>query len=175
MPVRPLRNRQVRIRCEAFAPGAQNFGRVRDTLALAIRFSVLWSVGIALFLVVTGKYIAGLFSDDPKVIETARLFFIIVPFSYALSNLLRGWASAFNAMGKPHFSFIMSSFELVFLMLPAVWIGYALGGVTGLFFAMAGVNVIAGLTAHVWGIYWCKNLPVISNAAPAAEKSQKHQ
>ena len=138
--------------------GAQNYARVQETLRLAIRFSVLWSIGIAAFLLLAGKFVAQAFSDDPVVVETAALFFMIVPFSYAFSNLLRGWASAFNAMGKPQFSFFMIMFELLVLMLPAVWIGYTFGGITGLFFAMAGVNVIAGLSAHLWGVFWCRKL-----------------
>ncbi len=137
--------------------GAQNYERVRETLHIAIRFSVLWSISIAGFLLLTGKFIAGLFSDDPVVIETATLFFMIVPFSYAFSNLLRGWASAFNAMGKPQISFVMIVTELLLLMLPAVWIGYTLGGILGLFFAMAGVNVLAGLLAHLWGTRHCNH------------------
>ncbi len=137
--------------------GAQNYERVRETLFLAIRFSVLWSVGTALVLALGGSFIAGLFSDDQSVIKAASLFFWIVPLSYAFSNLLRGWASAFNAMGKPQISFVMIIFELLVLMLPAVWIGYKLGGVTGLFFAMAAVNVISGLVAHIWGTRHCKH------------------
>ena len=78
----------------------------------------------------------------------AKLFFWIVPISYALSNILNGWMSAFNAMGQPKRSFTMMIVKYVVMLLPAVWVGN-LWGVTGIFMAIAGVNIVSGLAFHV--------------------------
>jgi putative MATE family efflux protein len=129
--------------------GAKKYDRVNQTINLAMRFSVLWSLGVAVVLGLLGQTIAGFFSDEPDVIHYAALFFWIVPFSYAFSNLIRGWGSAFNAMGMPRRSFIMIVAGVGF-MVPAVYFGHALGGIAGLFIGMAAVNIAGGVIFHIW-------------------------
>ncbi|GJL85646.1 MAG: MATE family efflux transporter [Micavibrio sp.] len=129
--------------------GAGKFDRVHETLKLSISFNVAWSLLIAIVLGLLAKPIAELFSDDPAVIGYAALFFWIVPFSYAFSNLLIGWASAFNAMGLPQKSFLMIVVKMLVLMIPAVYLGNMLYDVKGIFFAIALVSIIAGTVFHV--------------------------
>jgi len=137
--------------------GAGHFSRINQTLRLAIGFSVLWSLFIAVILGLFGSYIASLFSDNEQVIRYSVLFFWIVPVSYAFSNLINGWASAFNAMGKPQRSFLMIVGKMIILMIPAVYLGYYIAGVTGLFIAIALTNAISGLIVHFWCWRSCKN------------------
>lgn len=132
--------------------GAKKFTRVRETLKLAIGFNVVWSAGIALLLGVFAKPIAGLFSGDPEVFAYMVLFFWIVPFSYAFSNLVNGWCSAFNAMGQPKYSFTMIIIKMLVLMLPALWFGYDIDGVRGLFIAIIAVNLLTGIVFHLWSM-----------------------
>lgn len=136
--------------------GAGKFDRVNQTIHLAMKFSILWSIGVAITLGLFARPIAGLFSDEPDVIYYAALFFWIVPFSYAFANLIRGWGSAFNAMGMPQRSVIMIVVEMVFLMIPAVYLGHYLAGVKGLLIAIAAVNVISGVVFHLWSWRTCK-------------------
>ena len=136
--------------------GAGKFDRVHDTIRLAMRFNIGWSLFIAIVLGLLAEPVAGLFSDDENVIRYAMLFFWIVPFSYAFSNIVNGWASAFNAMGMPRRSFVMIVVKMLALMIPAVWIGHKLGGVNGLFCAMATVNLVTGTVFHLWGWRTCK-------------------
>jgi len=136
--------------------GARQFGRVNETLRLAIGFNVIWSLFVAALLFVFGRPIAGLFSNDAQVIETVLLFFMIVPVSYALGNIINGWSSAFNAMGKPQYTVIMTATKFIVLLIPAVYIGEHLGGVTGVFVAIALVNAVSGLGFHLWCRTRCK-------------------
>ncbi|MEM6780758.1 MAG: MATE family efflux transporter [Pseudomonadota bacterium] len=136
--------------------GAGNFDRIKTTLKLAIGFSVIWSLFIAVILGSFAKPISQLFENDPKIIEYTTLFFWIVPITYMFSNLIRGWASAFNAMGKPQRSVMMIIGEMVILMIPAIYIGNHLGGVMGIFIAMAIVNVLAGTIFHLWSWNSCR-------------------
>lgn len=143
--------------------GAGKFDRVRETITRAIRFSILWSLFVALILGAFGTWIAGAFSDEPDVIRYAALFFWIVPFSYVFSNLLRGWGSAFNAMGMPGRSFMMIVVGTL-CMIPAVYAGHEMGGVPGLFIAIAAVNVITGIIFHIWAWKLCRRLGGTQNA-----------
>lgn len=135
--------------------GAQKFERVHEALKLAMGFNVAWSLFIAIILGLLARPIAGLFSDDTLVVSFAALFFWIVPASYAFSNLLMGWASAFNAMGMPQRSFLMIVVKMLILMVPGVYIGNWLGGVTGIFIAIALVSGGSGIVFHLWSWRSC--------------------
>lgn len=131
--------------------GAKKYDRVRDTLKNAIAFCVIWSVFVAIILGVFAKFFAGVFSADAGVQKYIVLYFLIVPFSYALSNIANGWASAFNAMGKPQYAAGTLFLKLIVLGIPALYIGHALGGVAGIFWSIAIVNLVAGIGAHIFG------------------------
>jgi putative MATE family efflux protein len=130
--------------------GAKRMTRVHETLRLAIQFSVLYSVTVAVVLFLFGRTIVGLFDDNELVIGYALLFIWIVPCTYAFSNLVHGWGSAFNAMGMPQWSFVMVVIKMIVLMVPAVMVGHYFYDITGLFVAIALVNLFAGIGFHFW-------------------------
>ena len=130
--------------------GARNFERVHETLRRAIGFSVLWCIAVAAILMVFAEPLATVFSSDPTVIYYATLSFMIVAPSYLFNALVNGWSSAFNAMGKPQMSLMMTVIKMLCLMIPAVVIGAKLGGVMGIFWAVSLVNILTGLGFHMW-------------------------
>ena len=130
--------------------GAKNLGRVYETLQKSIRFSVIFSLSIAIILGLTGQIIAGFFSTDPAVIKMTQLFFWVVPISYALNNLTNGWMSTFNALGKPKYSLAMMVIKYVLVLIPALWIGQNYG-VIGVFIALSAVNIVTGAVFHIMG------------------------
>lgn len=135
--------------------GARNFARVNETLRDAIGFSVIWCIGVAVILMLFAEPLATVFSDDPIVIYYAALSFMIVAPSYLFNALVNGWSSAFNAMGKPQMSVIMTVVKMIALLIPAVMIGAHLGGVMGVFAAISLVNIVTGLAFHVWSRTVC--------------------
>lgn len=128
--------------------GAKRFERVKETLHLTIFFNILWSGGVAVILSIFAKPIAQSFTNDAEVVKIAQMFFLIVPISYMFGNLMNGWSSAFNAIGKPHFSFLMVIIKLIVLLLPAVYIADKIYHIAGIFCAIAAVNIITGLLFH---------------------------
>ncbi len=94
---------------------------------------------------------AALFSSDPNVGRYIILYFLIVPFSYALSNITNGWASAFNAMGKPQYGAGFLFLKSIVFLIPALYFGYYLYGAQGVFAAIAFVNIAMGILVHVFG------------------------
>lgn len=138
--------------------GAKEFARVNRTIRDAIGFSVLWSIGTAVILMILAEPIAELFSGDPIVIYYTKMYFLIVPASYLFSNLVNGWGSAFNAMGKPQMSVIMTVVKMLVLLIPGTVIGAKAGGVMGIFTALALVNIVTGLGFHVWSRRVCTRL-----------------
>lgn len=129
--------------------GAEKFDRVHETLKLGIGFNVVWSAFVAIILAIFAAPIIGLFTTDTEIMRVGVLFFLIVPASYAFGNLIMGWASAFNAMGMPQRSVLMIVVKMFVLLIPASYIGNQMGGITGIFIAMALVNVVSGLYFHM--------------------------
>ena len=135
--------------------GAGNIQRVRATIKTAIGFNMLWSLFVAIILGVFAKDIAGAFSANPDIITIASLFFYIVPISFGFGNLVNGWASAFNAIGKPQKAFALIVIKAFFFSVPAVFIGNMMGGLTGIFYAIAAANIISGMLCHIWARRAC--------------------
>ncbi|PZP57278.1 MAG: MATE family efflux transporter [Micavibrio aeruginosavorus] len=131
--------------------GADKIDRVRETIKDAILFCIFWSVFVAIILGIFANSFADLFSSDPAVQKYIVLYFLIVPFTYALSNIVNGWASAFNAMGKPQYSAGMLFLKLIILLIPALYIGYTAAGAEGVFISIALVNILTGITFHIFG------------------------
>jgi putative MATE family efflux protein len=137
--------------------GAKKYERVNETLHKAFKFSVLWALFIALIFGLFAKQIAGLFSGDALVIHTAALYFWIVPVTYALANLIQGWASAFNAMGLPQRAAMMIIGKHLFIQIPAAYIGGQLYGVADMFFGIALTNILLGASLHMANWRLCKS------------------
>lgn len=135
--------------------GAGLFERVRQTIDLAIKFNLLWSGFIALLLAITAIPLASLFSEDPQVIHYTVLFFWIVPISYGVGNLIFGWSSAFNAIGRPQKAFVMIFVRSFIIMIPAAFIGGWIAGATGVFIAVSIGNFGAGLIFHISSRRYC--------------------
>ncbi|PZQ47053.1 MAG: MATE family efflux transporter [Micavibrio aeruginosavorus] len=135
--------------------GARQFDRVHETLKTAIGFSVFWCIGVAAILMLFAPIIVGAFSNDPIVEYYARMSFMIIAPSYLFSALVNGWSSAFNAMGKPQMSLMMTVIKMLVLMIPAVMIGAHRGGVMGIFWAISLVNIATGLSFHFWSRATC--------------------
>lgn len=138
--------------------GAGKFDRMRETIRLSLAFNAWWSVGIAVVLGLLARPVAGLFTDDPAVIDTAVLFFWIVPASYLFANVFRAWTSVFNAIGKPQISFVMTIVQMIVLMIPAAYAGQKMAGAAGLFAAIAMVNTVVGIAFHIWSWKRCRSL-----------------
>ena len=129
--------------------GAKNYARVDSAISRAIAFNFIWSLSCAGLLALFARPVAALFTDNEAVIDIAALYFLVVPFSYAFGNLIFGWSSAFNAMGKPARAFIMIVTKSIIMTIPALYIGSYLGGLKGIFIAIAAVNVLGGLLFHI--------------------------
>lgn len=128
--------------------GAKKYDRVNETIKTAIGFNFIWSFLVAAIMGIFATQIAGLFTDDQTVIDHTKLFFWIVPVSYAFGNLVMGWSSSFNAIGLPKKAFVMILVKSLVITVPAVYLGSYLNGITGIFAALAISNFLSGAIFH---------------------------
>jgi putative MATE family efflux protein len=129
--------------------GARLFSRAERTIERAVLFNLIYSAFVAVILFLAADSIGGWFSQDPEVLHASALFFMMVPISYGLGNLVFGWSSSFNAMGKPRHAFVMIFVKCFIITVPFVLIGSALGGVWGVFAGIVLANILGGAMFHV--------------------------
>lgn len=135
--------------------GAKKINRVRLALSQGYRFCLAWGVFMALVLGIGARSLATIFNPDPNVIDIATRYFWLVPISYGAMGLLQITSSAFNAMGKPIPSIILTSTHMVGCYIPLAYLGGRVAGPTGIFTAAVIANLLVGLGAYGWSRKTC--------------------
>ena len=130
--------------------GAGHYDRVRESLRLANRFSLAWGVFAAILMAAIGGPLVSLINDDAQVIETATVFFLIVPFSIGFMGLNNVASASFNALGQPMPPLVLALSRMIVLYVPLAILGDYLYGYAGIFGTTALANVINGLAAAYW-------------------------
>lgn len=128
--------------------GAGQIERARRALFGALRFSLLFQLGLYLPLALFATEIGALFSANPDVIDTIRRYLWIVPASYGAHALVILILVALNALKRPRTALLIAALRLLACNLPLAWLGGHWWGLTGLFAGFTGGNLIAGALAY---------------------------
>ena len=145
--------------------GAKKYARVREALKLSFIFCIAWGGLIALILVPLAPWLASLFNNNPNVIEIAARYLWIVPISYGTAGIIVVANSAFNALGKPIPSIVMTVMRMFVLYIPLAYFGGQIYGVNGIFAAASISNLVVGIGACIWNQKTC--------SFKAAEKAEQ--
>lgn len=113
--------------------GAERIDRVTEAYRLSIRFVMLWQLGIYLFLALTAGLIATIFSDDPDVMHTIRLFVWIMPLGYGFQGIIILTNSSLNALHQPAAALYLSVMRFFIFYVPLAWLGSQFFGLAGFF------------------------------------------
>lgn len=128
----------------------QNFGsgqldRVREAVNISVRFAVVWGLFAWGVLVIFARPIASIFNDNPEVIDTVQWYLWIVPAGFGLQGVLSIINSHLNTIGKPLQASMMIFVQMLVLGLPAIYLGRELGGIRGIFVALACTYILGGV------------------------------
>ncbi len=130
--------------------GAKLYGRVMDGMYYAYRWAMIYGVCVAVVLLITSTYIAGLFTEDPQAIATSNMHLRLVPWSYGFLGVSMISVSAFNAIGKPTPAMIVSMCRTIIIYAPlALLLAYLLD-LPGVFLAAFTANIFAGIAGFIW-------------------------
>ena len=137
----------------------QNFGahlnqRVAKGIRISLNFVIVYGLISLAVLVTFSESIAGLFSDDAKVVDALSLYLMVIPIGYAASSTVRVATSAFNAVDHAFRSTLISLLQSIFIAVPAAWICSQFLGLEGVFLGL----VIAAFGSSLLGIRWPKSL-----------------
>ncbi|WP_319475892.1 MATE family efflux transporter [Marispirochaeta aestuarii] len=129
---------------------AREYGRSVQGLRAASVYSMLWSL-LWVAAVILGRHqIAGIFSDNPEVVEVTSLYLLIVTASYGFHGVLLIVSSGFNGLNRPLRSAMVSLTRMFLLYIPlALFLRY-LFGVAGIFGAAFLANVAGGIFSYLW-------------------------
>lgn len=110
--------------------------------------------------------ITGWFNGDPEVIAIATHYLWIVPISYGGAGIIQVASSAFNALGKPLPSVVMTVVRMGILYIPLAYLGANWIGINGVFAAACVSNLAVGIGAYLWNQRTC--MARMAAAPPAA-------
>lgn len=125
--------------------GAGHVDRVAEAYRLAIRFVLVWQLLIYGVLVLAAPLIAEVFSDDPEVISTIRLFLWILPLGYGMQGVIILTNSSLNALHQPMSALWLSIARFFVFYVPLAWMGSVYFGLWGFFIGAVAGNLIMGL------------------------------
>ncbi|MGB3639205.1 MAG: MATE family efflux transporter [Rivularia sp. (in: cyanobacteria)] len=135
--------------------GAKKYARVGKALQLSFVFCLFWGLMAAAVLAVTAPTLIAFFNPNPDIVAIASQYLWIVPISYAGAGIIYVASSAFNALGKPIPSVIMTVARMFVLYIPLAYFGGKLYGVNGIFGAACISNLIVGIGAYLWNKKTC--------------------
>lgn len=133
---------------------AQNLGasqpqRAKAALLLSLRFILVFQLLLYIPLYFFSADIAGLFSQDPQVIEWLSFYILVLPLAYGPLGIVILMATSLNAYYRPMSSLVINLCRLVLIMLPLAALGSYLGGVKGLLLALPITNTLMGLACYI--------------------------
>ncbi|WP_269801414.1 MATE family efflux transporter [Oceanimonas marisflavi] len=127
--------------------GAGLHQRSRHGLLLAMRFALLFQLGVFIVLWWLAPWLAGLFTDSTEVSELLQLYLRLVPLSYGLQGCFMLLGAALNGLRVSVISLLLNGVRLFGLLLPLAWLGARLAGAEGIFTGILLANLLTGLIA----------------------------
>ena len=128
--------------------GAQRLDRVEEAYRLSIKFILGWQLIIYFILFLSSEFIATIFSDDPEVIESIKLFIWIMPLGYGLQGIIILTNSSLNAMHKPISALYLSIARFFVFYVPLAYLGSLYFGLYGFFCGAVCGNLFMGIISY---------------------------
>ncbi len=130
--------------------GAGKPERARAAILHAQRFAILWGLVLFVVLVFFARQVAGVFSDEPAVIEPLVRYLWIVPIGFGSFGVMMVSNAGLNAYRRPLQAAIVTAGRLFALQVPIAVAGSFFFGLDGIFVATAIADVLAGVAAFIW-------------------------
>jgi putative MATE family efflux protein len=133
----------------------QNWGghhpeRVAAAMRISTRFVMAWGLGAWAVLLLVGDTVAGVFTDDPAVVDVAHTYMWIVPASYGTAGLVSVVSASFNAVDRAIRSTVLSALRSLVFAVPFAFIGAAVADLDGIFAGIALASILTGGAAMLW-------------------------
>ena len=145
--------------------GANEYERIKKAIKIASFTSVVWGFFAAIFLYVFAREMAGLFTEDEKVLETAVVFLRLVPISFGFQGIAMIVNANLNTMNRPLTASILIVVQMLVIYIPLANIGSKLDGVNGIFMALLVTYFIGGILSYLASIFSLRKIIVENHAS----------
>jgi Na+-driven multidrug efflux pump len=122
--------------------GANRLDRIDEAYRMSIRFVIAWQLFVYVMLALFAPFIATVFSDDPEVISTIKLFIWIMPLGYGMQGIIILTNSSLNALHRPLSALYLSMGRFFVFYVPLAYIGSELYGLAGFFAGAVSGNLL---------------------------------
>lgn len=129
--------------------GANKVDRAKEALKKGMRFALFWGIGSYLLLLVIARPAAKLFSTETEVIEYIILYLHIVPIGYGLRGIFDIIANVLYVLRKPLLSAGLVLMQMIFLIVPLIYLGSYFYGIKGIFIGLVVANIISGTIGYL--------------------------
>lgn len=130
--------------------GAGFMPRIRLAVKYSNVFAMIWGAITFVLFFFLARPIAGLFNENPTVIDAIVSYLLMVSISYGFLGIVMLSGSVFNALNRPLPSASLSLLRMAILYIPLAVIGAHYWQLKGIFAAATVANVIAGIIALIW-------------------------
>ena len=124
--------------------GANQKDRVAESLHISGRVAIGLGLAGWLVLALLARPIAGLFSDDPIVIQWVVLYLRVLPAAHGATGVFFQATAAFNAVGRPASATGLTLLRTPTLIVILAGAGNAFGGIYGLFAGASLAGLLVG-------------------------------
>ena len=134
---------------------SQNFGAgCMDRVRQAQRVSTLFALGYGAFVTVAffagARWLASVFTDDPKVADTLVLYIRIISFGYGMMEVHRYCGFFLTGMYRPAEATVLNAVRVIVLLIPCSYIGAHYWGIAGLFGGRLLTDIVVGCIGLAW-------------------------
>ena len=112
--------------------GAKKFERVMETKKIINKIALIYGILLILLSVVFTKEAAKIFTADSQVISYIYLYVNIAMIGTIGLNLYNWASEILNAIGNPKYVFWINSLGTLIILIPSLYIGFILGGFSGM-------------------------------------------
>jgi putative MATE family efflux protein len=130
--------------------GARKLDRAEATAWTSVLYAMLVMEGVGIAFFIWPRILMRMFTADAEVIAHGAWFLRIMSLTYMFIGVSIIMSSAFQGAGKGLPALAMTMLRLVVLAVPAAYLLSRWLGVTGVWIAMAGSSVIAGVVSAIW-------------------------
>ena len=129
--------------------GAKNFQRLTIGVNRSLVFALLWGVFMLIVMLITARFFAPFFHDDPEVVAVIVLYLSITPFGYAARCVYALGNTILNVLNKPLHASGITLVQMFGVYIPLAFLGSHYFGLIGVFAAYATAYIAGGMASYL--------------------------
>lgn len=133
--------------------GAGRFDRIYESKVYSTRFAFYYGIFISAVFYITAPFLAGMFTDDPRVYEIFILYVRTVSFGYGMMEIHRYGGFFLTGLHRPVLATTLNAVRVLAFLVPLSFLGNYYFGITGIFAGRLITDWSAGIIAFIWISY----------------------